>query len=272
MCDRVLLWSGQVLTPGSCPAGRRGWAELPCFPTQEGEAHRRGEWGWRRGQPGQGLGESSLLGRFWESTEPRPWSCRLGPRKASGSLTSTRSPGACAAVGEQSFESAETQQPHGLDALLWGFSEGEVRNLATAFLSCGGSRAVAHGEGNHTPSWMHWSGAGAGWPLGSYDFTGTAGASRRDGEALSGEAGWALTWSPRLASSAWLPQTSSVFLSMEVLSPINNFVTSFILSVNDGELLHILEGLIVKEEQNLDPMEGNIEGSNKKTWTPACSV
>ena len=83
-------------------------------------------------------------------------------RKASGSLTSTRSPGACAAVGEQSFESAETQQPHGLDALLWGFSEGEVRNLATAFLSCGGSRAVAHGEGNHTPSWMHWSGAGAG--------------------------------------------------------------------------------------------------------------
>ena len=52
---------------------------------------------------------------------------------------------------------------------------------------------------------------------------------------------------------------------MGVLSPINNFVTSFILSVNDGELLHILLGLIVKEEQNLDPMEGNIEGSNKKT-------
>ena len=64
-----------------------------------------------------------------------------------------------------------------------------------------------------------------------------------------------------------LPQFSSFLgkLSMEVLSPINNFVTSFILSVNDGELLHILEGLIVKEEQNLDPMEGNIEGSNKKT-------
>ena len=43
MCVWVLLGSGQVLTPGRCPAGRRGWAELPCFPTQEGEAHRRGE-------------------------------------------------------------------------------------------------------------------------------------------------------------------------------------------------------------------------------------
>ena len=95
-----------------------------------------------------------------QSPAPRHVAFRL--RKVSGSLTSTRSLGVCAAVGEQSFEPAETQQPHGLDALLWGFSEGEIRNLATAFLSCGGSRAVAHEEGNPRPSWMHWSGAGAG--------------------------------------------------------------------------------------------------------------
>lgn len=70
--------------------------------------------------------------------------------------------------------------------------------------------------------------------------------------SCSGE-GWAehLPGAPRLASSAWLPQTSSVFqfpyfiLSMEVLSPINNFVTFFILSVNYRENLHIPEGLIV---------------------------
>ena len=60
-----------------------------------------------------------------------------------------------------------------------------------------------------------------------------------------------LPGAPCLASFAWLPQTSSVFqfpyfiLSMEVLSPIHNFVTSFILNVNDGEILHIPEGLIV---------------------------
>lgn len=69
-CVCVLLGSGQVLTPGRCPTGGGGWAELPCTPTQQGEAHRRGEWGWRRGQPGQGLGECSLLGRFCVSTEP----------------------------------------------------------------------------------------------------------------------------------------------------------------------------------------------------------
>ena len=28
-CVCVLLGSGQVLTPGSCPAGGKGWAELP---------------------------------------------------------------------------------------------------------------------------------------------------------------------------------------------------------------------------------------------------
>ena len=95
--------------------------------------------------------------------EHRAWCSRhAGFRlEVSGSLTSTRSLGVCAVVGEQSFEPPETQHPCGLDALVWGFSEGEIRNLATAFLSCRGSRTVAHEEGNPRPSWMHWSGAGA---------------------------------------------------------------------------------------------------------------